>query len=189
MPFQFEQLDIPDLILVEPRIFEDQRGFFEETYRLSEFGFAGIARSFVQDNVSRSRRGVLRGLHYQKHPQVQAKLVGVVRGEVFDVAVDLRRGSPSYSRWVGVALSDRNHRMLFVPEGFAHGFCVVSDEADVFYKATAEYAPELERGIIWNDSDLGIRWPIEAPLVSPRDARLPRLQNADHDFWYGRAPS
>ncbi len=127
-------------------------------------------------------RGVLRGLHYQKPPQAQGKLVMVLSGEVFDVAVDIRRGSPTYGRWVGETLSAENGRMLWIPVGFAHGFCVLSERADVVYLVTAEYAPDLDRGIRWNDPEIGIRWPVDEPLLSPKDARLPLLREADQDF-------
>jgi dTDP-4-dehydrorhamnose 3,5-epimerase len=184
MSFRFERLEIPDVVLIEATVSTDERGFFKEMYRFSDFASAGLPRPFVQDNVSRSTRGVLRGLHYQKPPKAQTKLIGVVRGVVYDVVVDLRKGSPAYGRWVGVELSDHSHRLLYVPEGFAHGFCVLSDLADVMYKVTAEYAPELERGVVWNDPDIGVRWPIKAPRVSARDAGLPRLREIDHDFLY-----
>jgi len=186
MPFKFQRLDMPDVILIEPTVFVDKRGFFMESYKYSEFAKFGIKEKFVQDNHSRSTRGVLRGLHYQKNPKAQAKLVRVTRGEVFDVAVDIRRGSPTYGRWVGVLLSEENKKMLYVPVGFAHGFCVLSEEAEVLYKTTEEYAPEYERGIIWNDPDIGIKWPIEEPILSPKDAALPRLKDADNDFQYDR---
>ena len=186
MPFKFQRLDMPDVILIEPTVFVDKRGFFMESYKYSEFAKFGIKEKFVQDNHSRSTRGVLRGLHYQKAPKAQAKLVRVTRGEVFDVAVDIRRGSPTYGRWVGVLLSEENKKMLYVPVGFAHGFCVLSEEAEVLYKTTEEYAPEYERGIIWNDPDIGIKWPIEEPILSPKDAALPRLKDADNDFQYDR---
>jgi len=140
--------------------------------------------TFVQDNHSHSTRGTLRGLHFQKEPQAQGKLVIVVQGEVFDVAVDIRKGSPTYAQWVGQVLSTENGCMMYVPPGFAHGFCVLSAEADVVYKVTAEYAPELDRGIVWNDPDIGIRWQIAEPLLSPKDAALPRLRNADNNFIY-----
>jgi dTDP-4-dehydrorhamnose 3,5-epimerase len=184
MPFRFQTLEIPDVIVVDAKAFGDDRGFFVETYKRSEFAAGGIPDRFVQDNYSRSARDVLRGLHYQKHPKAQAKLVHVTTGEIFDVEVDLRRGSPTYGRWVGVTLSDKNHRMLYVPVGFAHGFCVLSDTADVVYKVTAEYEPTLDRGIIWNDPEVGIRWPVEAPILSPKDAGLSRLRDADNDFEY-----
>jgi dTDP-4-dehydrorhamnose 3,5-epimerase len=185
MPFRFHHHDeLPAVILVEAQAFGDDRGFFAETYRQSAFTAHGIVEEFVQDNHSRSARGVLRGLHYQKHPKAQAKLVYAASGEIFDVEVDLRRGSPTYGRWVGVTLSAENHRMLYVPVGFAHGFCVVSETADVVYKVSAEYEPALDRGVLWNDPDIGVRWPVEVPLLSPKDEALPRLRDADHDFVY-----
>src|SRR5690606_15100817 len=138
----------------------------------------------VQDNLSHSRYGVLRGLHYQAHPKAQGKLVSVLRGEIFEVAVDIRRGSPTYGRGVGVRLAAKDRRLLYVPVGFAHGFCVLSVEADVVYKVTKEYAPELDRGVRWNDPELGIRWPIEEPILSPKDAQLPLLREAAPDFIY-----
>jgi len=189
MPFRFERLEIPDVILIEAKAFEDARGFFMEIYKRSEFEANGIPHGFVQDNHSHSVHGVLRGLHYQKHPKAQGKLVFVIRGEIFDVAVDIRQGSPTYGRWVSVTLSAKNRRMLYVPVGFAHGFCVLSEEADVVYKVTSEYAPELDRGIVWNDPELSIRWPIQQPILSPKDAQLPLLREADNDFIYeGRRP-
>jgi dTDP-4-dehydrorhamnose 3,5-epimerase len=151
-------------------------------YKRSEFARNGIAAAFVQDNLSHSVRGVLRGLHYQKRAVAQAKLVSVIRGEIFDVAVDIRKGSPTYGRSVSTVLSRANGRMLYVPEGFAHGFCVLSDEADVLYKVTAEYSPENERGILWSDPQLGIDWPVKEPILSQRDANLPLLRDADNDF-------
>ncbi|HLJ60642.1 MAG TPA: dTDP-4-dehydrorhamnose 3,5-epimerase [bacterium] len=182
MPFRFTPLEIAGLVLVEAERFEDRRGFLKETYRRSTFEAAGIAAVFVQDNVSRSGQHVLRGLHYQASPRAQAKLVGVVRGEIFDVAVDLRHGSATYGRWVGVTLSDRNHRMLFVPAGFAHGFCVLSTEADVHYKTSDEYSPEHERGVIWSDPKIGVHWPVKNPIVSARDVALPPLSGLGDDF-------
>lgn len=186
MPFRFERLEIPDVVLIEPRGFEDARGFFMETYRRSEFEAHGVPGPFVQDNYSFSVRNVLRGLHYQKNPSAQAKLVMVVRGSVFDVAVDLRRGSPTFGKWVGQVLTEENRRMLYVPVGFAHGFCVLSKDARVLYKVTAEYDPDLDGGVIWNEPEIGIRWPIEKPILSEKDSRLPRLSEADHNFEYGR---
>jgi len=185
MPFTYKRLDIPEVILVEPKVFPDERGFFMETYKYSEFAANGIPQRFVQDNFSHSVRGVLRGLHYQKVPAVQGKLVMVVRGEIFDVAVDIRKGSPTYGRWVGVRLSSENRRMLWVPEGFAHGFVVLSEEADVMYKVTSEYAPELDRGIRWNDPEIGIDWPVKNPILSPKDNTQPFLAEADNNFVYG----
>ena len=186
MAFRFEGLEVPDVVCIEPVIFEDHRGFFAEMYKRSKFEASGLGDVFVQDNYSHSIHGVLRGLHYQRKPKPQAKLVTVLRGEIFDVAVDLRRGSPSYGQWVGIVLSASNHRMLYIPEGFAHGFCVLSDEADVTYKATAEYIPDLEGGIIWNDPELDIRWPIGDPAISAKDARWPGFGRAVHDFIYER---
>ncbi len=184
MPFQFQRMDIPDVVRIEPRSFRDQRGFFMETFKRSEFVAHGIAGEFVQSNYSHSVRGALRGLHYQKQPQPQGKLVMVLRGEVFDVAVDIRKGSPTYGQWVGTVLSDRNFHLLYIPVGFAHGFCVLSEEADFVYQVTAEYAPELDRGILWNDPTIGIEWPVSEPMLSDKDARLPLLRNADVDFVY-----
>jgi dTDP-4-dehydrorhamnose 3,5-epimerase len=184
--FKFQRLDIPEVMLIEAEAFKDPRGHFMESYKRSVFLANGLADSFVQDNYSHSLRGTLRGLHYQKHPRAQAKLVTVLRGEIFDVAVDLRRGSPTYGRWVGETLSANNCRMLYVPVGFAHGFCALSEEADVLYKVTDEYAPELDRGVIWSDPDIAIRWPIGDPRVSPKDAELPLLWAADNDFRYER---
>jgi dTDP-4-dehydrorhamnose 3,5-epimerase len=187
MPFQFTSLRIPEIILVEARSFADDRGFFAETYKRSEFAAHGIEDAFVQSNLSHSRRGVLRGLHYQKHPRAQAKLVTVLSGEVFDVAVDIRRGSPTYGQWVGLTLLVEPLRLLYVPAGFAHGFCVLSETADVLYKVSDEYAPDLDRGIIWNDPEIGIRWPLDQPVLSPKDAQLPSLREADHNFEMGES--
>jgi dTDP-4-dehydrorhamnose 3,5-epimerase len=171
---------IPGVLLVEPRVFSDDRGFFLERYHAARYRAHGVAAGFVQDNHSRSRRGVLRGLHFQRrHPQ--GKLVACVRGAVYDVVVDLRRGSPTYGRWAGVTLSDADHRQLWVPPGLAHGFCVVSDEADVLYKCTDYYRPDDEGGLAWDDPDLGVVWPVAAPLLSEKDRRLPRLRDLDPD--------
>ena len=186
MPFHFVALEIPDVILIQPMTFEDLRGSFVETYKRTEFLSAGIADMFVQDSYSHSISGVLRGLHYQKAPQDQAKMVWVIAGEIFDVAVDIRRGSPTFGRWISAALSAENHRMLYIPTGFAHGFCVMSDHADVVYKVTAEYAPDLDRGILWNDPDLGIVWPVRQPVLSSKDMHLPPFRDADNDFVYVR---
>ncbi len=182
MPFRFQRLEIPEVILIDPVVFEDERGVLFEAYKHSDFCAFGIRDVFVQDNHSKSVRGVLRGLHYQKRARAQGKLVGVVSGEIFDVAVDIRRGSTTYGRWVGVYLSADNRQLVFVPAGFAHGFCVLSDLAEVVYKATQEYAPDQERGVAWNDPELGIEWPIASPLISERDARFPTLRHADNDF-------
>lgn len=182
MPFRFTPLAIPEVMLIESTFAEDERGWFVETYKASAFVRAGIATPFVQDNHSRSGRGVLRGLHYQKRAHAQGKLIRIVVGQVFDVAVDIRRSSSAFGTWIGTTLSAANRRMLYVPPGFAHGFCVLSEVAEVFYKTTAEYAPDDERGIVWNDPELHIAWPVAAPTVSSRDAGLPRLRDADNDF-------
>jgi dTDP-4-dehydrorhamnose 3,5-epimerase len=170
---------LPGLAIIEPRVHPDERGFFTETYRESRHAAWGIPESdvFVQDNHSRSARGVVRGLHFQVGAGV-AKLVRCARGRILDVAVDLRQGSPTYGRWEGVELDDENMRQLYVPVGFAHGFCVLSDVADVLYKQTAYYDAELERAIAYDDPDVGIRWPLPADelIVSPRDAVAPKLR-------------
>jgi len=160
--------------IVEPQVFYDDRGFFLETYHQRKYAESGINCNFIQDNLSRSVRGTLRGLHYQLE-YAQAKLIQVIKGVVFDVVVDIRRGSPSFGHWVGVNLSEENKRQLFVPEGFAHGFCVLSAAADVVYKCTDFYAPEDEGGILWSDPDIAIDWPIANPLLSDKDSRLPYL--------------
>jgi len=182
MPFEFHRLDLPEVILVQATRFGDARGFFMETYKASAFAAGGIPGPFVQDNLSRSTRGVLRGLHYQKHPHAQGKLVSVIRGTILDVAVDIRQGSPTYGQWRSCELSGGTGTMLYVPVGFAHGFCVLSDEADVLYKVTAEFDPELDRGILWNDPDIGVEWPVADPILSPKDAGLPPLRLADNNF-------
>jgi len=184
MPFEFKRLEIPEIILIDPQVFPDERGFFMETYRYSDFANFGLEERFVQDNHSRSARGVLRGLHYQKPPKPQGKLVRVVVGEIFDVAVDIRKGSPTYGKWVGVRLSAESKQMLYIPPGFAHGFCVLSEEAEVIYKVTEEYSRPHEAGIIWNDPEVGIDWPIEQPILSCKDAALPTLTRADNCFRY-----
>ena len=171
---------IPDVVILEPRVFEDERGFFLESWNARAFRAAvGFDATFVQDNHSRSRRGVLRGMHYQIM-QPQGKLVRVVRGRVFDVAVDLRKASATFGRWVGVELSEDNRRQVFVPPGFAHGFQVVSDEADVLYKTTDYYAQQHERCLIWNDPDVGIAWPLSgAPVLAAKDRAGLRLNATD----------
>ena len=184
MPFRFQRLGIPGLVLVEPRVFEDSRGFLMESYKRSDFEADGIFAEFVQDIHSHSVRGVLRGMHYQLRPAAQAKLVRVVKGEVFDAAVDIRRNAPTFGQWEGVVLSDENHRMFYVPEGFAHGFCVLSEEAEFVYKVTAEFAPDLDRGILWNDPAVGIDWPVSDPVLSAKDLALPLLADAENNFVY-----
>jgi dTDP-4-dehydrorhamnose 3,5-epimerase len=169
--------ELPELLILEPKVFGDGRGFFMECYQRERYYQVGIRATFVQDNLSRSVKGTLRGLHLQE-PRPQGKLVSVLRGFVYDVAVDVRRGSPTFGKWVGLELSEENRRQLWIPQGFAHGFCVLSDFADFFYKCTDTYAPECERAIAWNDPDLGIPWPISAPLLSKKDAEAPRLKDA-----------
>ncbi len=184
MPFTFSRLEIPDVILVEPRVFPDPRGFFMETFKHSDFAANGIPGDFVQGNYSRSSRGVFRGLHYQKLPHPMGKLVGVIRGEIWDVAVDIRKGSPTYGRWLGVNLSSQNAKRLWVPAGFAHGFVALSDEVDVVYDTTGEFAPSADTGIAYNDPDLGIPWPLKDLIISDKDKSLPRLKDADNNFVY-----
>jgi len=183
MPFEFERLEIPDVILIKPKVFGDERGFFMETYKKPDFERAGIIGEFIQDNHSRSRYGVLRGLHFQREPYAQAKIVRVVRGIIYDVAVDLRRNSPTFGKWIGVTLSEHNKYQLYVPRGFAHGFVVLSEVADVIYKVDNLYAPEYEGGIIWSDPELEIDWPVEAPIVSEKDKRWPTLKEAIERGW------
>ena len=180
MPFSFKRLSIPDIMLVELQSFPDDRGFFFESFKESEFLSGGIDKKFVQDNFSHSIRGVIRGLHFQKTPKAQAKLVSVLKGEIFDVAVDIRKNSPTYGKCVSEILSENNHKLLYIPEGFAHGFCVLSEEADVFYKISNEYSPEHEHGIIWNDPKLNIDWPISKPIISSNDSKLPLFENLEN---------
>ena len=182
MPFSFKRLSIPDIMLVEPQSFPDDRGFFFESFKESEFLSGGIDKKFIQDNFSHSIRGVIRGLHFQKHPKAQAKLVSVLKGEIFDVAVDIRRNSPTFGKWVSEVLSEKNHKLLYVPEGFAHGFCVTTDESYVYYKVSNEYSSEHEQGILWNDPKLNIKWPVTKPVISEKDSQLPLLENLDNDF-------
>ncbi len=162
------------VVIIEPKVFGDARGFFLETWNAPRYEAAGMPGNFIQDNLSSSRAGVLRGLHYQK-PFAQAKLLSVVDGEIFDVAVDIRRGSPDFGRWVGVMLSGENRRQLYVPPGFAHGFCVVSDTALVMYKCTEVYVSEADRAVRWDDPRIDIAWPIPDPAVSEKDGRAPVL--------------
>ena len=172
---------LPEVKLIEPNVFGDERGFFLETWNARTFAEHGIEADFVQDNHSRSARGVLRGLHYQL-VQPQGKLVRVARGRIFDVAVDIRKSSPRFGKWTGAELSGENHRMLWVPPGFAHGFLALEDETDVLYKCTALYAAEHDRGIAWNDPDIGVEWPFEdigSPALSAKDAAAPRLGDAE----------
>lgn len=173
---KFTPLEIPDVVLVEPDVFGDARGFFTETFNARKYEAGGIARVFVQDNFSYSLRGTLRGLHFQSRAP-QAKLVFVLSGEVFDVAVDVRRSSPTFGRWCGRVLSGENHRQMFIPEGFAHGFCVLSESAQFLYKCSALYDPSDDCGVAWNDPAIGIEWPLAAPTLSEKDRRLPLLRD------------
>ena len=172
---QVSPTSLPDVLLIEPTVFGDARGFFLESWNRRAFANAGIDVDFVQENHSKSVRGTLRGLHFQRAPKAQAKLVRAIEGEVFDVVVDIRKGSPTFGRWGAVQLSAENRRSVYVPAGYAHGFCVTSAEAQVVYKTSAEYAPELEGGVRWDDPALAIPWPIAAPILSPRDGRWPNL--------------
>lgn len=172
------ETDLPGVLLVEPRVVRDDRGFFLETFHAQRYAHAGIVGPFVQDNLSASRRGVLRGLHFQ-HPNGQGKLVSVVQGEVFDVAVDIRYGSPTIGRWTGVLLSADNKRQVYIPPGFAHGFCTLSETALCTYKCTDFFHSDTEGSVLWNDPEIGIEWPIASPLLSEKDASAPRLRSLD----------
>lgn len=170
------ETSLPGVMIIEPKVFGDARGFFLETFNAERYRDAGIELPFVQDNHSRSRRGVLRGLHYQLH-HTQGKLVWVNRGEVYDVALDVRRGSPTFGRWYGCILSDENHRQLYIPPGFAHGFVVLSEVCDFVYKCTDYYHPASEQGVAWDDPDLGIEWPLRDVQLSAKDAANPCLKD------------
>lgn len=186
MPFTFTPCQIPDVLLIQAKAFNDPRGFFMETFKRSEFE-KWIPKRFVQGNYSHStQRGVIRGMHFQINPHAQGKLMWCQRGEIFDVAIDIRKGSPWYGKYVGEILSGENKRMLWVPEGFAHGFQVLSDSADVLYQVTDEWAPATERSLIWNDPDIKVDWPIRGePLLSDKDAKAPKLKEAvDINFVY-----
>lgn len=181
------ETELPEVILIEPRAYADDRGFFMETFQALKYRNAGITDSFLQDNVSYSRQGVLRGLHFQ-NPRPQGKLVYVLQGEVFDVAVDVRRGSPTFGRWLGTILSGDCKRQFWIPEGFAHGFCVLSETALVVYKCTNYYDPKCETSIRWDDPDIGIRWPVQNPKLSVKDAQAGVLKHIDADrlpIWEG----
>jgi dTDP-4-dehydrorhamnose 3,5-epimerase len=185
MPFEFENTELPGVIRIRPKVFSDDRGFFVETYKYSAFRQHGIPDVFLQDNHSRSTRGVLRGLHYQKPPRAQGKLVRVVHGEAFDVALDIRSGSPTFGQWLGQRLSAENHIVVYIPPGFAHGFVVLSEVAEIEYKVTSEFSREHERGIVWNDPDVSIEWPVREPILSERDRGFPRLRDIDSVFSFG----
>jgi dTDP-4-dehydrorhamnose 3,5-epimerase len=179
MPYTVTPTALPDVLMLEPKVFGDERGFFYESFNARDFADStGVQCDFVQDNHSKSARGVLRGLHYQiSHPQ--GKLVRVVAGEVFDVAVDMRRNSPDFGKWIGIHLSALNKRQLWIPQGFAHGFLVLSESAEFLYKTTDYWYPEHERSVVWNDPDIGIAWPLDgAPLLSGKDQVAPLLREA-----------
>ncbi len=175
--------EIPEVLVIEPHVFEDERGFFFESYNLEIYRKSGIPSIFVQDNHSRSVRNTLRGLHYQINPG-QDKLVRVISGEVFDVAVDIRFGSPTFGKWIGIYLSAANRKQMFIPKGFAHGFCVTSEVAEFEYKCSEFYSPQDERGILWNDPALAIDWPVSHPLLSLKDNRNKSFESIDRDFIY-----
>lgn len=181
MPIEVINTDLPEVLLIKPRVFEDERGFFFESFNKSDWLDAtGVECDFVQDNHSRSTKGVLRGLHYQLPPAAQGKLIRVLQGEIFDVAVDIRKNSPNFGQWVGHRLSADNKLQMWVPEGFAHGFLVVSDVAEVYYKTTDYYNPEAERGICWNDPTLNIAWPMtNQPTLSAKDVLYPKIRRAE----------
>jgi dTDP-4-dehydrorhamnose 3,5-epimerase len=166
---------LPGVILVQPKVYSDSRGFFLETYSNDKYEDIGIRDTFVQDNHSFSTKGTLRGLHFQVGDG-QAKLIRVTRGEVFDVAVDIRQKSPTFGKWIGIHLSEKNHKQIYIPVGFAHGFCVLSDTAEVQYKCSSKYSPEKEQGIMWNDPDIGVLWPIKKPVLSLRDKGNPSFK-------------
>jgi dTDP-4-dehydrorhamnose 3,5-epimerase len=172
--------NLEGVLIIEPGSFGDQRGYFMEIYQKQRYQAAGIGVEFVQDNISFSRQNTLRGLHFQ-HPRGQAKLVQVLTGKIFDVAVDIRRDSPTFGQWTGAVLSEDNHRQLFVPQGCAHGFCVLSETAHFQYKCSDYYSPQDEGGILWNDPVIGIQWPIKQPLLSDRDQRFPLLRHIPVD--------
>ncbi|MBW2615149.1 MAG: dTDP-4-dehydrorhamnose 3,5-epimerase [Deltaproteobacteria bacterium] len=172
---RFLSTSLPGVILIEPDVFKDDRGFFMETFHKKRYADSGIDRVFVQDNLSHSKQGTLRGLHYQLK-SAQAKLVYVVTGEIFDVALDIRHGSPTFGKWEGTRLSDNNKKQIYIPEGFAHGFCVLSETADVIYKCTDLYTPGDEYGVFWADPAIGIDWPIKSPVLSEKDRKNPELE-------------
>ena len=171
------ETSLPGVLVIEPTVYADERGFFMETFHSARFQALGIPADFVQDNHSRSVRGVLRGLHYQE-PNPQGKLVRCIRGALLDVAVDIRKGSPQFGKWMSAELSEENKRMLWVPPGFAHGFCALSDVADLAYKCTSLYEAQNDRVILWSDPDIGIKWPFSSPILSSKDAAAPRLMDA-----------
>lgn len=175
-----EKTPLKEVFIIEPKAFADNRGYFMETYQEARYRDLGVAVRFVQDNLSYSGKGTLRGLHYQ-FPHEQDKLVQVIMGEVLDVAVDIRCGSSTFGQWTSALLSDKNHRQMFVPAGFAHGFCVLSETAYVLYKCSDYYSPESEGGVLWSDPDLAIQWPVQDPVISRKDAEHPRLRDISRE--------
>lgn len=182
MPLRFEPLVIADVVLITPQLFRDERGAFAEVFKHSEFEAAGVSATWRQINYSVSQKNVLRGMHYQLQPHAQGKLVSVAKGRIFDAVIDIRKSSPSFGTWTSVELDAETKQMVWVPPGFAHGFCALADDTEVMYAVTAEYAPASERGIIWNDPAVGIEWPIEKPILSNKDAKYPLLNEAETNF-------
>lgn len=180
MPFEFKKYEISDIQLIIPKVFNDERGFFLEKYKKTDFFLNGIKDEFNQDNHSKSTKGVLRGLHYQKEPKAQAKLVSCIKGDILDVAVDIRKDSATFGKWIAERLTEENKHILYIPAGFAHGFVVLSDEAEILYKASNEYSKEHDRGILWNDPDINIQWNIDfEPILSEKDKNQPRLRDIE----------
>ena len=179
MPFQMHSTPIEGLLVIEPKVFVDERGFFMESFKASDFARFGVTQNFVQDNHSKSKKGVIRGLHFQRTPHAQGKLVRVTHGCAWDVAVDLRKDSPTFGIWYAVELSADNHLLFWIPEGFAHGFLALEDETELLYKSTTEYHQASDAGICWNDPDIGVQWPDigVSPILSTKDATLPRLKD------------
>ncbi len=182
MPFSIKELNIPDVLLINAEVHGDERGHFSEIYKNSEFSLKGLKKEFPQDNLVFSGKNVLRGLHYQLQPSVQGKLVTVIKGEIFDVALDIRYNSPSYGKWVWQILDDVERKMMYIPEGFAHGYCVLSNESIIAYKTTAEYSPHLDCGIKWNDSYLNIEWPVQHPILSEKDQNLSDFRRSNRNL-------
>jgi len=185
MPFQFTKLEIPEVILIKPKVFSDDRGFFMETYKYSDFSKFGIDDQFIQSNHSKTAaQGVVRGLHFQKKPFEQAKLIRTIAGSIFDVAVDIRKNSPTYGKHVSAVLSAENKEILYIPAGFAHGFCTLEEGTEIVYECSKAYSPEHDRGIIWNDRDINIQWSALEPVLSGKDQRWPCLKESDNNFIY-----
>ena len=182
MSFEFEKLEIDGVILIKPKFFADNRGFFMESYKKSDFVKNGIDAEFIQDNHSKSTKGVLRGLHYQASPKAQAKLIRCSKGRIYDIVVDLRKNSKTFGQWLKVELSEENRHILFIPEGLAHGFVVLSEDAELLYKTNAEFSQEHDRGILWNDSDIKVDWGIDfEPILSEKDKSQPRLNEINKE--------